>query len=208
MHSCRQVLALGGLALLLGGCMTQQENNAFQGAVLNSLAQGVLSGAGTSIAHGIAMDSKRLIKTGAAAMAAGAVMQGGAAVMQQRQQQQQAMAAATSTQPVRRGAATARSGPGGYPDTPQCRAFWRYTRAASHPGTGLAGQGEAAFARILQMEHECLASAPNHPMSRSRACGGGMYLHRIFPDSRGVCGWRQAVASANARTNTARWSFF
>ncbi len=194
----------------LGGCMTQQQGTAFQQAMLNGLAQGMLSGAGANIGQAIATGNKRLVKVAAAQLAAGAVTQAGATAINGGRPPSTAGAtpaafggapAAAGGAPAAGGAAIAPGGASGqdmsnYPNTPQCAAMKQFMNAGFR--THLAMGGDAAYTRLMQLEHACLASAPDHPMSRRRACGGGNYYHYLGYPTRAYCGWRNAVAAFRA----------
>jgi len=173
--------------IALGGCMTQQDGAAFQQAMLNGLAQGMLSGAGANIGQALASGNKRLARVAAAQLAAGAVTQAGTTAIN------------GGRPPVAGGGA-----PGGasgqdmsnYPNTPQCAAMKRFLSAG--PRAHLAMGGVASYTRLMQLEHACLASAPDHPLSRKRACGGGNYYHYLGYPTRTYCGWRSAAAAYRA----------
>jgi len=165
--------------IALSGCMTQQggQQSEFGQAMMSGLAQGLLSGAGASLGHGIATGSKRHFAAAAAQAVVGTA----------------ATAAATSSRskaPSPRAVSSFSGSHERHPNTPQCREFMRYAKKSS--SAALMG-AEGAYTRLVQMEHNCLASDPKHPLSKSRACGGGRYYHNF--NDKLYCGWREAVAA-------------
>lgn len=179
-------------ALLLSGCMTQQggQQSEFGQAMMNGLAQGLLSGAGASLGQGIATGSKRHLAVAAAQAALGTAATAAATSARGAPAPHAAPAPGSGSTPRSTSYST---GPEGYPNTPQCRAMMQYIKSGAfnrdsegHPAYGLE--------RLYKMEHACLASVPTHPLSRRKACGNGLYYHHF--NDRHYCGWRKALAAA------------
>jgi len=177
MHAILKTVAIMAVTMAFSGCITQQgEQQSDVGqAMMGELAHGLMSGAGSMLGHGIASGNKRYLAVAAAQAALGTATTAAAASSSSRKS------------PATRSAPPSSGSYEGYPDTPQCRAFMRFARRAS--SAALAG-ATAAYTRLVQMEHACLASAPKHPLSRSKACGEGKYFHNL--NGRNYCGWQQA----------------
>jgi len=71
-----------------------------------------------------------------------------------------------------------------YPKTPQCKALLSYLKN-QWTVRSLVTPFEA-YPKYVRLEHACLASAPDHPLSRRKACGNGQYYHYI--NGEGFCG--------------------
>jgi len=182
--------------IALSGCMTQQggQQSEIGQAMMSGLAQGLLSGAGASLGHGIATGSKRHLAAAAAQAAVGTAAT--------------AAAASSRRTPTPRSSSYS-AAPEGFPNTPQCRALMQYIKGGAfnrdsegHPLYGLE--------RLYKMEHTCLASMPDHPASRNRKCGNGKYYHYFDVDLQGnpaniYCGWREAVAAVRRIEATNGW---
>ncbi len=177
--------AMISVAIALSGCMTQQgaQQSEFGQAMMGGLAQGLLSGAGASLGHGIATGSKRHLAAAAAQAAVGTAATAAAASSRSK-------APSPRAAPAPRYASSSSGSHEGFPNTPQCRALMQLAQKRSNAALINA---EAAFTRVVQMEHNCLASDPKHPLSRSKACGGGRYYHNF--NDKLYCGWREAVAA-------------
>jgi len=182
--------AMISITVALSGCMTQQggQQSEFGQAMMSGLAQGLLSGAGASLGHGIATGSKRHLAAAAAQAALGTAATAAQVSAAQANHERSHIA---FNAPDRLG-----SDKTSLPATPQCKAYIRYIKTA--PSMGDPRYKTYSYESFAHY-HNCLNSAPSHPTSIKLRCGPGKYYGYFMNyekdgATKRICGLKEARA--------------